>query len=397
MRSRVLLVLPLLAAVAATQPPTGPSLIILNARVFTGVPATPWVEALSVAGDRIGVVGATDAVRALATASTRVIDAGGRLVVPGLNDAHIHMGGMPAHVRLAGPPAIEHDPPLDEVLERVKAAVQKASNDAWVFGEIAARVLDDPAATRFALDAVAPNVPVALTAWTGHGTLFNTAALRVLGVRDDEPDPPGGVFERMPGTKTVSGKAHEYAQYILFQRLSGRVTAESHVAALRAVAAQAGGWGITSLQVMANGESVPALAKIVAAAGVEQRIRLIEFPMDGMTAWRARRRDAAADGVVVSGTKWILDGTPVERLMFLREPYSDRQSTRGALNFQPREIDGFLRRALAAREQPMFHAVGDAAIDAVLAALERTGGDAWQPLRPRLEHADGEGPADCRW
>jgi predicted amidohydrolase YtcJ len=87
-------------------------------------------------------------------------------------------------------------------------------------------------------------------------------------------------------------------------------------------------------------------------------------------------------------TKWVLDGTPIERLMFLREPYSDRRETPGRLNFPAEDVTGFLRRAFAVREQPMFHAVGDAAIDTVLNGLERTGGDSWQPLRPRIEHGD---------
>ena len=63
------------------------------------------------------------------------------------------------------------------------------------------RGLDDDKATRFTLDAVAAGHPVMLMAFTGHGTLFNTAALRRLQVRDDEPDPPGGFFVRVPGTR----------------------------------------------------------------------------------------------------------------------------------------------------------------------------------------------------
>jgi predicted amidohydrolase YtcJ len=54
-----------------------------------------------------------------------------------------------------------------------------------------------------------------LTAWTGHGTLFSTVALRRLNVRDDEPDPPGGFFARTPGTKRITGLAHEYAELSL--------------------------------------------------------------------------------------------------------------------------------------------------------------------------------------
>jgi imidazolonepropionase-like amidohydrolase len=69
-----------------------PTLVIVNARVFTGVPAAPWAEALTIVRERIGTVGTNAAVRALAGSSTRVIDARGRLLIPGINDAHVHVG-----------------------------------------------------------------------------------------------------------------------------------------------------------------------------------------------------------------------------------------------------------------------------------------------------------------
>ena len=192
------------------QPPA-PTLAIINGKVFTGVSAAPWAEALTIVGDRIGVVGTTASVRQLVDD----IDPGDRrarrVVIPGINDAHVHIGARPPGVDLEGPPAVEQDPSLDEILQRVKAAVAKAPAEGWIYGEIGSRVLDDERATRSTVDAVAAGHPVMLTAWTGHGTLFNTAALRLLQVRYDEPDPPVGISPRMPGTRVVTGVAHEYA------------------------------------------------------------------------------------------------------------------------------------------------------------------------------------------
>ena len=108
-----------------------------------------------------------------------------------------------------------------------------------------------------------------------------------------------------------------------------------------------------------------------------------------MKNWRTPERGAkpSTSRITASGTKWILDGTPVERLMFLREPFADR-ATRGRANYGGRDLAQFLERARAASEQPMVHAVGDAAIDAFLDGLEASGGDAWRALRPRIEHGD---------
>ena len=319
-----------------------------------------------------------------------MIDAEGRVVIPGINDAHVHAGALPPSVRLDGPPAVEQDPSLDEILVRLKAAVAKAPRDGWIDGEIGGRVLDDQRATRFTLDAIAPDHPVMLTAWTGHGTLFNTAALRRLQVRDDEPDPPGGFFVRTAGTRTVTGLAHEYAEFIVRRRLSTMPDEETQAKALRDYAGAAVGLGITSAQLIGTNRPAADLARTAVASDLPIRLRLIDFPTTGMTAWR-QPAGASVQGsprVMVSGTKWILDGTPIERLMLLREPYTDNPATRGRRNFSPADLSGFLTLALGRREQPMFHAVGDAAIDDVLTALEQSGGDAWQPLRPRIEHGD---------
>ena len=364
-------------------------LVIVNAKVFTGVPSTPWAEALSVAGDRIGVVGTTAAVRKVARSSTRVIDVAGKIVVPGINDAHVHVGERPPGTTLEGRPATEHDPSLEEILTRLTAAVAKAPKGGWIYGEIGVRVLDDPEATRQTLDKVAPNHPVMLTAWTGHGTLFSTTALRRLNVRDDEPDPPGGFFARTPGTTTITGRVHEYAEFILRQRLSMMPDEQAQRKMLERYAAEAVAFGITSVQVMASNRPAADLARCALDANLPIRVRVIDAPL-GMSTWQGA---ASASGrnaglVTVSGTKWVIDGTPVERLMFLREPYSDRPATRGRLNYAAGELASFLKRALQQREQPMIHAVGDAAIDVVLGALEQSGGDAWQPLRPRIEHGD---------
>lgn len=141
---------------------------------------------------------------------------------------------------------------------------------------------------------------------------------------------------------------------------------------------------------MANNRPAPQLAQTAVAADLPIRIRVIDFPVTSITGWRepARRSYGGSARVTVSGVKWIVDGTPVERLMLLREPYTDRPGTRGRRNFEPADLAAFLKRALDQREQPMLHAVGDQAIDDVLAALESSGGEAWRPLRPRLEHGD---------
>ena len=93
------------------------------------------------------------------------------------------------------------------------------------------------------------------------------------------------------------------------------------------------------------------------------------------------------------GRKWILDGTPIERLAATRRPYADRPAWTGRLDFPPEEVRAAVERARRDREQVMFHVVGDAAAAAALSALEASGGpEVWRPLRPRFEHGDGLAP-----
>lgn len=388
---RVSLALVTVALLYGTQTPSHPNLVIVNARVFTGDSAVPWAEGISVSGDRIARVGSTADVRATAGTNTRVVDANGRLLIPGINDAHTHPGAMPDAVSLDGPPAVQQDPSLDEVIARIRAAVAKATGAQWIIGEIGAAVLENPRATRATLDPVTGGHPLLLIAWTGHGTIANSAALRTLGIKDNEPDPPGGFFGRQTDGRTLTGLAREYAEYALRRRLEMLPDRSEQVRAYTSFAHEAATFGVTSIQAMMTGYPTDAAAELLASADLPVRMRLIDFPLTPMAAWRepiSGRIKTRSPMVTVSGTKWIVDGTPVERDMLLSADYADAAGVKGRPNWSEADLRAFLNRARATREQPMLHAVGDRAIAGVVDALEATGGAAWKPLRPRIEHGD---------
>jgi len=277
------------------------------------------------------------------------------------------------------------------VIARIRTAVPNTPAGHWIFGEIGAAVLDDPRATRATLDRLTGDRPLMLGAWTGHGTIFNTAALRALAVSETEPDPSGGFFARMPDGRTLTGLAHEYADYALRQRLTKIPDRAAQVKAFQAFAAEAAAFGITSVQAMMTAYPAAEAKVWIDEAGLPVRMRLIDFPLTAMKDWRPRvspRARADSPLVTISGTKWIMDGTPIERLALLRAPYADAPKTSGRQNFSGADLREFLRRAFDAKEQPMLHVVGDGAIAAALEAFQDTGGSRWILLRPRLEHAD---------
>jgi predicted amidohydrolase YtcJ len=374
---------------SAAQPVSSPDIAIVNARVYTGDAVRPWAEAVSLTGNRIAAVGTTVEIKT--TGAKRTIDAAGRLLIPGFNDAHVHPGAMPEATRLEGPPAVERDPTLDEVIARIRIAAAKTPPGRWIVGQIGAAVLDDPRATRETLDPLTTDRPLMLAAWTGHGSIFNSAALRVLGIGETEADPPGGFFGRQADGTTLTGLAHEYASDVLRRRMSMLPGRDAQVKAFAAFAAVAASFGITTVQAMMTAYPAEEAAPWIAAANLPVRMRLIDFPMTAMKEWRepaSHRVRISSPMVTISGTKWIVDGTPVERLALLRQPYADAPKTRGRANFSDVDLREFLHRAFDAREQPMFHAVGDGAINIVLDALQYTGGVRWAALRPRIEHGD---------
>lgn len=394
----------------AAVPSQTPDLVLTGGKVFTADPARPWAQAVAIRGERIIAVGSDADVAKLATPATRRIELGGRVVVPGFNDAHAHLGchaassPNPAAITLAsfseGPFA---DPPFATVADSLRALAARLPAGRWIGATIGATVLDDSAARRAALDAMAAEHPVWLGAWTGHGAVLNTRALRTLGIDDTAADPPGGRYEREPGSRRVTGLLEEYAVMQARRRLCSMQPESVLVASLREEGQQFPRFGITSVQNIA-GELDPALfMRLARAAELPFRLRMISFPVASSAGnvpgdWRAERlpgapaRNAAGGTVAASGVKWILEGTPIERLAAHRRPYRDRPGYFGRLNFPPDTIRTFLLEARARREQPLLHAGGDSTLAVVFDVMERSGGSAWTAMRVRLEHGDGLAP-----
>jgi hypothetical protein len=400
---------PACRADAQPRPRPAPDLVLVGGRIFTADPAHPWAEALAIRGDRIAAVGTTAMVGALAGVMTRRIQLGGRVVVPGFVDAHRHLGAPLPGVALRTSDDAVPDPPLALVLDTLAAAVRRTQPGTWLRTEIDAAMLDDPRARRAALDAVAPQHPVWLEAGSGHGVIVNSAALRALGIADDAPDPAGGFYERQGapypgrGRGRLTGLLHEYAGWNAARALRSGQPDSVLVAAFRVTGARALRAGITSIQDMANALDPATTLRVLRLARLPVRVRVIPMPGTDSAGrrsdeWRLAERDSdwrAASGLLLpsgarlGATKWILDGTGIERLSLLRAPYADRAAWAGQLDFPPDTVRAMLREALAAGEQPVLHAIGDSTIALVFATMASLAPDStWRRLRPRVEHAE---------
>jgi predicted amidohydrolase YtcJ len=230
---------------------------------------------------------------------------------------------------------------------------------------------------------------VLLFGWSGHGIILNSRALHVLGFREEEPDPFGGFYERVPGTNIVNGIVQEYAAWRVFRYFFDRMTDAELVAAYRNAAASAAAVGYTSVQEFPVGLDYQRYIRILDAAGLHIRWRAACFPLDVSENCRARAGSPLIDP---SGIKWIADGTPIERLAALHDEYLDDPGNRGHYNFGSDALSAILERSDLGgrrRRQIMVHAVGDRAVDTTLEAMERAAPDqVWARRRPRFEHGD---------
>ena len=152
------------STVGAQTPAVLPDLVLRNGHIFTGDKANPWVEAISIRGDRIVLAGSDAAVMATAGAQTKAIDLQGRMAMPGINDSHDHVGGAGFGVQLHFPPGNgPHgpgpEPSIAELAAAVKAAALSAPPGGWINGAVGEAVIPHPKETRQALDEAAGDHP----------------------------------------------------------------------------------------------------------------------------------------------------------------------------------------------------------------------------------------------
>jgi predicted amidohydrolase YtcJ len=365
-----LFLLPLLFGCATTDQPA--DLILTNGRLFTGVAAPRTAEAVAIRGDRIVAVGASSKVAELRGPATRVIDLHGRVVIPGINDAHVHVPWLEEKKVEASLPGEGVTRAI--LLESIRAALASAQHDGTITAALPLHLID-ATLTRDDLDSISSTRPIRVTVFGGHSAILNTPALRAWGINEDAIDPPGGWYGRSGGR--LNGWLFEHAYWIPQRRYAETLGDEEIRQAMREFEQQAVRLGITSVQTFPL-ISAQRTKSILASAPTLLRWRVIDLRMPP---------DVVARGAVGTPVKYILDGTPIERSAATRIAYADSPAA-GRMNYSPAEIEAMVWDAANGGGQLHVHAVGDKTIAVVLDAMERTGAD-WPSLRVRIEHGDG--------
>jgi len=372
-------------------------LVIVNARVWTVDRAQPEAQAVAVTGDRIVAVGTPVEVDALRGAATRTIDAKGRFLMPGFEDAHIHL--MTGGAQLDSIDLKDAATP-GEFARRIGERARVTPKGEWVLGgNWDEQQWPTPRLpTRELVDAVAPDTPVFVNRYDEHMSLANSAALRLAGVTAKTPDPPGGLVVRdTRGNPT--GILKDAAQAYV-NKVVPAPTPERRLRVLERALAHMASLGVTSVQDMGpDPEDVDLYAALAAKGKLTARIRAVPLEMSLAGQLQASARKRPSSGFLqVSGAKGFADGSLGSTTAYFFEPYTDAPASRGLLADEMQPLDGMRSRLVAidrSGEQLCIHAIGDQAISMVLdlfADVERANGH--RDRRPRIEHSQHVAPKD---
>lgn len=395
------------AACHGPVPPAAPppDLIVFGGPVITLDAARRRVEAIAVRDGRIVAVGTAADTRALAGPATRLVDVGGRAVLPAFHDAHVHP--VSAGVEL-GQCSLNDLPTAAAVLSAIGRCVETQAERPWlVGGGFALTTFPGGGPTRQDLDAVTGGKPAAFSSSDGHTMSVNSAALRAAGISRATADPGAGRIERdRHGEPT--GVLRESA-LTLIETVMPATSAREYEAGLLRALPELHRVGIVSWQEASALPATVAAYRAVARQGrLSGRVRLSLYadPMKDASqvdAFVATRSAVTEPGLSATAVKIFVDGVIEASTAALLEPYlpltGERAlsgtAARGLPNFTDAALTALVTRLDAAGFQTHMHAIGDRAVrqglDAI-AAADRVNGR--RDRRAHIAHIQLVDPAD---
>jgi predicted amidohydrolase YtcJ len=377
-------------------------MVLRGGPVFVADAGNTIVEAVAASGEWIVATGTSDEVSGWICAGTRVVELDGRLVTPGMNDAHMHFG--PGGLTMLQVPLLGTRS-LDEVEARVREAAEHAAPGEWILGRGWDHTVWPPEQlgpdgwpTRDALDRAAPENPVVLRRVDGHAAWMNGAAMEAAGLGPHTRDPDGGQFRRDRETGDLTGIIHEDPARLIVMAHAPPASTSQRREGIRRAMDLARRVGVTSVQTQALGPELEYYNELERAGKLTVRIY----------AWRALTPDTLeayrrAGITQAFGSAWLrigamkayADGSVGSRTATMLEPYTDDPSNQGIEVTAAATLRRLIAAADSAHIQLLIHAIGDSANRLALNILEetaRTGDD--HPRRHRIEHAQVVDEAD---
>lgn len=362
-------------------------LVVTNANVHTGNPAKPWIQAFAVKGRKIAAAGSDAEIKPLIGPKTKHIDAGGKTIVAGFNDAHVHFletGSQLSSVDLRSAKTPQ------EFVQRIKDFAAKLPKGRWILGGQWDHENWTPnnLPTAALIDAATPDNPVFINRLDGHMSLANSLAMKLAGVDKNVKDVAGGEIVRDAGGNPTGIFKDSATVYI--DKVIPATPFEQEVEAAQAASDNAASFGVTSVQDMSAGRSVGAYQELLRRGTLKTRVYGCS-PLGDYKRWeRTGVRFGFGDPMLRVGClKGYADGSLGSTTAWFFSPYLDAPNTSGlpmadvTTTMKQNIID-----ADKAGLQVVIHAIGDRANATILdhyADLENTNGA--RDRRFRIEHA----------
>lgn len=372
--------------------------IVINANIVTMDALRPRAHALAIAQGKVVALGETNEVRALANEATEVIDAGGRLVLPGFQDTHIHL--QDSGQNYASQAVLDECRSVAELQATLRAFASRhdgkwVNGVGWYTGIFTAANL-----TREILDQAVPDRPCHILASDGHNACLNSKACEAIGLVVGLADPPNGHFV-VDAQGRPTGMLHEDATDWARERMP-QPTDEDFTQGVCFAQALCNRHGITGVLDASVNERHARVyqrlsdrreltLRVAATAKVEPH----EETSKALARLSALRASCRNDDFKIHSAKFFLDGVLENRTGVMLEPYSDAIGGNAPLMFGHNQVKELFTVFDAARFQIHVHVIGDGALRAALDGLEaaRHANGAWPGLH-QLAHVQCLDPAD---
>jgi predicted amidohydrolase YtcJ len=367
--------------------------IYYHGNVITGVglpDASQRVAAIAVGGHTIVAAGDDAAVLRLKQPGTRLVDLKGAFVMPGFNDAHVHLA-------LAGQTKLSVDlngcTSLAEMLSRVSASAKRALPGQWLLGGGWDHTLwaNPTLPARQDLDRVTAGHPALLERVDGHIAVANSAALGIAGVTRQTPNPAGGKFDH-DASGDLTGIVRETPAENFIQRYIPPPSPEQRRRAILLALEDAAAHGVTSVQDNSDWTDFLVYQRLEREGLLTVRISewlRFDDPVDLLLKHKAAQ--PADDRMLHTGMlKGFMDGSLGSRTAALLSPYADDLGNSGLPRYEQSRLNAMTKERATAEFQIGFHAIGDRGVEMALNALAN-GGPA---MRNRIEHSQVVQPQD---
>lgn len=367
-------------------------LAIISTDVFTGIPATPWAEAVLIEDGKIVLTGNNEDVLHAAGENAQIVRLNGGMVTPGLVDSHCHMASLGITLQRVCLIGVSS---LKECRQIIRDAAAKLAPGEWLLGRGWNNHLWEEAREpdKLDLDDIVPDNPVAMTRACGHLIWLNSKALERAGIDASTPEPAGGQIDRQIETNIPTGIIRESLE--LIANHLPQVSRERKKEAILKAQALSLSYGLTGVHTCETLSDYLAFAELAAEGKLKIRVCHL-LPPEDLKA--ADERDITPgnhnDRLWHTHVKLFMDGSLGANTAYMHEPYEDSPLQYGIACMTKDEALSHIKAAYAAGRSVAIHAIGDRAVTESLDAIEEARKTWPGPWRDRIEHVQFCRPED---